>query len=497
MRIGIIQTIVLFFVYCCSLAQVKPVENRLLNYRLIGFSVPPLPGVVGYTLEIAKGFYFTEDSFRKNIITTQASQSGNIISEVPWFGCKYTWRVVYQFPEKKLSCSPLSHFETGIIKKVDTTQYRLRITKPAAKFSDAYVFLDHAGVLYDMNGKPVWYLPEIEGRSLAPSDLKLSPFGTITFVDHDAYEINYDGEILWKAPNDGIVSGEANEHYHHDFTRLRNGHYMVLGMEQFSRRNKNKGTGHTTVPEHQQDDTLTGTIIEYNQKGNIVWYWKSSKYFLESGLMNKASGDIKWDDIHENAFFFDDIEKVIYLSCKGINTILKIKYPEGNVIGSYGDVPLPGAAKKGKRLFCSQHSVGHSQKGCMFLYNNNDCNNDQLPKIKMIREPRSGEQFPEIIWEYLCGTDSVGTKKFASGGNVCELPGRSFFACLGGEYSKVFIVDYDKTVVWSALPEFKADGIWVNNHQYRAGIIDSRKKLETLLFRRSKKYMAAKRSIVQ
>lgn len=497
MRIGIIQTIVLFFVCCCSLAQVKPVDNRLLNYRLIGFSVPPLPGVAGYTLEIAKGYYLREDSFRKNIINTQASKTRNIISEVPWFGCQYTWRVVYQFPDKNLSASPLYHFETGMIKEVDTSRYRLRITKPAAKFSDAYVFLDHGRALYDMNGNPVWYLPDIEGKTIVPSDLKLTPFGTITFVDNDAYEINYDGEILWKAPNDGIISGDVNEHYHHDFTRLRNGHYMVLGMEQLSPSNKNEQSGDIAVPGHLQDGALTGTIIEYDQKGNVVWHWKSSKYFLESGVMNNVSEYINWEDIHENAFFFDETEKVIYLSCKGINTILKIKYPGGNVIGSYGDVPLPGTAKKGKRLFCDQHSIGYSQKGCMFLYNNNDCNNDRVPKIKMIQEPRSVDQFPEIVWEYQCGSDSIGSKRFASGGNVCELPDHSFLACLGGEYSKVFIVDSNKTVLWSALPEFKADGVWVNFHQYRAGIIGTRKKLDALLFRRSKKYMAAKRSIVQ
>ncbi len=29
----------------------------------------------------------------------------------------------------------------------------------------------------------------------------------------------------------GAVSGDTEEHFHHEFTRLHNGHYMVLGNE--------------------------------------------------------------------------------------------------------------------------------------------------------------------------------------------------------------------------------------------------------------------------
>lgn len=38
---------------------------------------------------------------------------------------------------------------------------------------------------------------------------------------------------------------------------------------------------------------------------------------------------------HENSFFFDDKAKVIYLSLRNINSILKIKYPEGTILQIY------------------------------------------------------------------------------------------------------------------------------------------------------------------
>ncbi len=39
------------------------------------------------------------------------------------------------------------------------------------------------------------------------------------------------------------------------------------------------------------------------------------------------------------------------------------------------------------------------------------------------------------------------------GGNVIELPDGSLFSCMGGSYSKVFIVNMNKEILWSALPE--------------------------------------------
>ncbi len=270
------------------------------------------------------------------------------------------------------------------------------------------------------------------------------------------------------------------------------------------------------------EKTSFGTIIEYDEKGNVVWSWKSSKYFTESDLKYyNPPYRVHAVDVHENSFFFDEKENVIYISFKNIARILKIQYPDGNVLNAYGEIYKPDAFEKGNGLFCDQHSCRRSEQGYLYLFNNNSCNEGkQLPKVVMMQEPVNKNDSLKIIWEYECSLDGLDTswqsemkerkqkmfekqrQKLAdikqpmwpggmpqnshttSGGNVIELPDHSLFVCMNSQYGKMFIIDQDKKNLWSAIAEK-----WRQNEkkwlaipqQYRASII-SRKELEQLIW---------------
>ncbi len=476
-------------------AQVTPAENKELNYRIIGFTVIPRRDVLDYTLEIASGHFNSDDSFRKAICVTQNSKTHKILAEVPDFGRNYTWQVTFHFSGTPPVKSRLRHFSTGIVNEVDQNISRLRVDKPALKYKDAYIFLDGQKALYDMNGKPVWYLPKVDGANHSPRDMKLTSRGTITFISDKPYEINYDGEVLWKAPKKVTVSGGNEEWYHHDFTRLSNGHYMVLGTEkiQLPRQYKaliSSAKGNEVPIDEDVNNNLAkfGTIIEYDKNGNVLWSWKSADYFMQPAVLAMLSNNINIFDVHQNAFYFDEKEKNIYVSFKGINSILKVSYPGGLVVDSYGDLPLAAPARKGERLFCGQHSVSRSpsKQGIVFIYNNNSCN-DGPPKVKMLQEPKSAGERLKIVWEYQCGTDGNNAKKFLSGGNVNSLPDGSMLVCMGGEYSKVFILSEDKKILWSALPERdQGRPQWDVMAQYRASLVDSRQKMHDLVWQKAR-----------
>jgi hypothetical protein len=231
----LLLTFFLLLIAYVSEAQIMPKEGSVLNYRLAGFSSPEAGNNV---IEVADGNYYSEDSFKKNIVKTFHCNGGKIIGEVPFWGRNYTWRA--RMPA--MAKSAFHHFSTGYIPELDSNHIRLRIIKPALKYKDTYVFLDGNRVLYDMKGHPVWYLPNISGLVAAHitiRDLKLTCKGTITFIagsttNGKICEVNYNGDILWKGPDKGVVSKDDQENYHHQFTRLDNGHYMVLGSEQFS-----------------------------------------------------------------------------------------------------------------------------------------------------------------------------------------------------------------------------------------------------------------------
>jgi Arylsulfotransferase (ASST) len=474
-------------------SQLFPKEGATLNYRLIGFSFATVPQASIYVLQIAKGNHNNDDSFKKYIVTVATGKTNRIMAEVPSFGDKYTWRVSYTGDNSNITPGELYHFSTGFVSEIDSNVLRLRITKTAQKYSSAYVFLDGNKAMYNMEGKPVWYLPNIEGlinERTDVRDIKLTPQGTITFLMNDKkiYEIDYSGNILWKGPENETPAYDF--HYHHQFTRLANGHYMVLGTETASLRlrkgqimdslniapdnNKDSGSVYFTFP--------LGTVIEYDEKGNVVWLWKTSQHFGPSGLAytDPRKGKNRFD-VHENAFFFDEKNSIIYMSFRNTSEILKIKYPEGTVISS-----LTNAGNTG---FCGQHSPRLSDQGYLYLFDNNTCNIDSFPRLMKLKETGNKKTPLKKIWEYTTNLDGMFVDKqrtagFTSGGHVSELPDHCIFASMCAPYSKVFIVSPEKEILWSAIPEIWSprEKKWVLMPQYRTHIIIDPKDLERLLW---------------
>ncbi len=509
----------LFFIPFKLLAQIFPKEGSKLNYRLIGFSFPQVQEGE-CTLEIAGGYYNSPDSFSKNIFRSIACNGNKIIAEVPTFGAVYTWRVAYAGKSKVKA--GLNHFSTQASYKVDTATKRLRIINPAKKYKDAYIFIDGMQTLYNMDGQPVWFLPDsstVPNKLSSAIDMKMSVQKTITFILNDkANEINYDGTILWSAPNTGEVSGDTSEHYHHEFTKLANGHYMIMGNENVL----------WEVPGYKPDsvaetDIVTdgngvsrqqlkfATIIEYDEKGKVAWRWKSSEYFKRSMFykLKTPSGRYRVMDVHENSIFFDERSKMVYMSCRNINKVLKVKYPEGTVIAAYGFAEQTDSFEMMKCLFSGQHSVKISQDGYLYLFDNNTAA-FELPKLMVMLETGDEKGDLKVIWEYTCtltgltepeqayynsqterrNLKAARHKKvhYTSGGNVMELPDHSIFASMNGPSSKIFIAGQDKEVIWSAIPEQRqpTDTVWNAAQTYRASIIYDHKDLEQLIWNSEK-----------
>lgn len=510
----ILLLLLFFYIPSQLLSQVLPKEGSKLNYRLIGFSSPQTHSNGKCTLEIAAGNYNSNDSFNKHIIKSLDCRTGKIIAEVPAFGQDYTWCVAYT--GRRSGQTELHHFSTMMSPNVDTTIKRLRIINEAQKYKGAYIFIDGMQALYDMQGNPVWFLPE----SLAPPDvtardIKLSPQGTITFVieGDNVYEINFKGDILWKGPNTGEISRKKTEDYHNEFTRFANDHYMVLGSEYVLWKLPGYKTDSLmadpgiTIENTYSQGLPFGTVIEYDEKGKVVWSWRSSDYFKGSDLYNHKTEDGRFDvaDVHENSFFFDEKNKCVYVSFRSVSRILKVKYPEGKVIADYGNMYDPDSGETANELFYGQHCVKVSHDGYLYLYNNNALQ-EGLPSIIMMQEPVGGKGYLKKIWEYVCSLDGVSDDEqktynkqmarmrnenkagplkthFTAGGSVTELPDQSILASMNAPCSKVFIVTRDKKILWSALPEIMgSNGIWSSYPTYRVSMITNPEDLEKLIW---------------
>jgi len=489
--------IILFHFTRCG-AQIFPKEGSALYYRLIGFSFPEQKWASNYKIEIALGNYDNEPAFEKNIVSSVYGPGGKIIAEVPFFGSTYTWRIVFitSGPAKKKSI--LYHFSTRTSADVDTSLTRLRVIKGAEKYKDAYVFVDATKTLYNMKGEPVWFLPgsDLQNQAASPRDLKLSPQGTITFITGGRpYEIDYNGNILWHYSGNSAEELKDNLQINHEFERLKNGHYMVLANE----------NERILLPEYKDSVALNAgdstryyahknfsKLVEYDEHYRVVWSWNSYDYVKNSDLAayNPADSLFDPDDLHQNSFYFDDVHNAVYLGFRNINRVVKVRYPEGTVLNTFGKLYKHGINNLSNGLFCGQHSCGVSGKGYLYLYNNNTCGERGIPTIVMMQEPKAGSSELKKVWEYQCPvSDALKPGKehinFKVGGNVLELPDQSRFVSVGYPDCRIFIVNHDKKVLWNAIPEKynTTNKQWKQPAElYRASIIADKKQLEALIW---------------
>ncbi len=478
-------------------AQTFPKEGDKLNYRLVGFQLLNAPGTLNYEVELAQGSITAEADFARNIIRKAKATTNHVKMEVPAFGAAYTWRGVYTNTKGVVIRGDLAHFSTLTCPNVDTAIVRLRILQKTLRYADAYVFSDIAQVLYDLKGNPVWFLPPLTttcNATVAVRDLKLTKEGTITCLVNDwPYEIDYNGNILWQ-PQHGLNEMGERERYHHEFTRTDGDNYLVLGNEMLKcKLNTNKDSLPTICDNSEQDGTPKqgcrklpfGTVLEYNSRNKLLWSWHSSVLFRDSTLYPFLRPGKPGFEIHLNSFYLDRYAGMLYVSSKRYSIIIKVKYPEGDVRAIYG----MRNNSTTHQLFCDQHSVKQSATGKLYLFNNNECNPDNVPTIMMLEEAKTTAEGVKKIWELKTPVKptarQTGDKHTAtSGGNVIALPGGDVFASMSSPYGDMFIAGKDKKILWHGIQERKMDttGKWEPQPQYRATLVTDAASIEKLLF---------------
>lgn len=475
-------------------AQITPAEGSNLHYRIIGFRFPAEKNAKSYKLQIALGDFSREDSFAKHVINNTSTKEDRVIIEVPSFGKNYTWRIQYEGAGGKVvRKSEFHHFKTGTNSRIDTNLFRMSVLQPAAPaYKDYYVAVDAGGIIYDMNGRAVWYMPDTNGFGGNVACLTITPQGSATFIYNNCFEINYNGGVLWKSPKNGIFLGDSThcDLFHHEFIKRPNGHFMALAMELLMCKPGTKD-GKPFV-ELNPDRSLEqsgyklgkfGVIMEFDETGKVIWKWQSSKYLTDADLAYFHPSDAEQTyDPHDNAFYFDERKGVIYLGFRNMNRIIQIEYPSGKVIKTYGEQFKPGATSDGGDLFCNQHNIGRTHDGYLYYFNNNSCHPGMPPTLEMLQEPATDADNLKKVWEFICPVEG-SYHTFASGGNLMELPDHSLFVNMGSKYSKLFIMNRDKKMFWAALPEryIESDLKWATMHEYRATII-SRQELEKFIW---------------
>lgn len=490
---------VLLVMYIGAKAQVHPVDGDTVNYRMVGFEFPAKKNVTEYVLEVYEEYVKDDGGIFTRLLFEQPGPDNKIIATIPAWAKSYKWRVKYREDKIITDSTKFYHFTTGYSVYGDTNKYRMRILTNELGNRDYFIFVDGTRTLYDLDGNAIWYLPDIPGLvdfNTVIRDIELTPFNTITFLaGSKACEIDFDANILWKAPDDGKVSGDSSEHYHHDLTRLNNGNYMIIGAQSIWREVPDKyimipAMKHKLIKKDGKNyrNLMSATLIEYDTKGKVVWSWQSNDIFTDSDLFTPGvSGNGAKANTHMNAFYFNEKDKTIYTSHRNINRIVKIAYPSGKVLANYGEAYHKEINITGDGLFHGQHNCRISRNGELYLFNNN-MNHNQAPdsgkepsSIIFLKEPKQPGDTIQQVWSFYCNMDTLTRGFTQGGGGVHELGTGDVLVCMA--FGRNFIVSKSKKIIWDALLEQTdvTNGWKTVEVGYRNDIVESVEQLKALI----------------
>jgi Arylsulfotransferase (ASST) len=446
------------------LATVQPADNAILNYTQVMFEFDEQEGADLYQLIV----YRPGDIGKRKIAVHSLAW---LVKDGLAFGESYQWYYTASRNGKVIFKSNIFSFSIAADFLVDDSKFRYNVlSKKKGAYQDNLIVIDYLGVAINRSGQPVWYMPFDSSRYLkAPQyrNMQMTAQGSFTFLKGDqCYEKNREGNMVWGAPNDGAVSGDATEQYHHDFEKRPDGSYMACSYQ------------YENMPGYF-DTTLTcrvryNTVIQYNA-GKVAWQWNEKDHISKAELFRLAGPGVT--DIagtHMNGFSFDDKNNTAVFSFRNNNTLLWINRQNGKVLYRLaGDDTLNSGIQ-----FAGQHSPELTGNGDLLVYNNNNAATvrsslPQYPKILLLGAPARNKP-PQKKWEYECKMKEHPEGWAGKEGYAGMLPNGNVLVCIGGG-NKIFEVTRSKKIVWEmncTMFSNEKDG-WLPFSNYRSHFASS------------------------
>lgn len=416
--------------------------------------------------------YFTS-IWKQKVIEQTDNTTATLINGLK-FGNQYKWK--YTALNKKgdiIYSSNFFYFETLNSKLIDQNYFRYKLIKNEVK--DGLIFLDGAQIAINRKGEPIWFNPlGLE----EPTDIQITKIGTITLlikykdIWSRGIELSLDGKILWDTPKSKVtVSGDTISCYHHDFKKLDNGNYMIMGYKRVKPK-----------IELNTDKICYGTLIEFDSNRNIVWSWDSQKYISDTDVYYPykmveippyEANNIKvYDIMHANSFYYDEKNEIVYFSLRGLSRIIKIDKKTRKVINNFGDKSPSGNVKYANNFFKLQHSPILLPNGDITVFSNNALGEkgEQLkPATVVVFSQPDNKDSCKITWEFNCNFDSSFNGHSYARGNAVYLENTNFLINMGQLSGRIFEVTKDKKIVWyyNAEKYSEEKKKWVPSCSYR------------------------------
>lgn len=425
-------------------AIIIPRDSAVLTYTNVAFEFPPIAKAEYYRLQFKK-------AGQTEYFHTQYDSTHVSFCSFFEFGEAYEWKyTAYDAKSFVLFDSQIFHFSVSGNRAYDTVFYGgLRRGDYSGK---GFIVVDQSKNVIDINGHEVWRIPQLKNfppmNHINMRDLRMTKSGTFTAIiaNSNAIEFDRDGNVLWTAPESWLGKESGLENYHHDFRKLNKGTYMVMSQKEadvyIDTTNKYINDALKVEMRNPEKGNLNyreafGTIIEYSEKGEVVWTW-SSKDFLSARIYDG------WNPMpaHSNAFYFDEINNHLYYGFRNINSIIKVEYPSGKVLASFGAKLSNNHKVMAENTFALQHSVELRKNGDLLIFNNDSADIEQVQSSLLILNEQLTKQ-DKIVKQISCAIDNQDSGKALKYGSAEELPDGKLLLGIGGT-GRAVILDPSK-----------------------------------------------------
>lgn len=453
-------------------ARISPANGAALNYNQVMFEYDEVKGADYYIITISPAA--TTGASKQTAIQKKNYSLAFIQQTGLHFGQHYIWR--YEAFKQDKSIFKSEEFSFQIKASFQTSESWLRSvieTNDTTRFKEGIIFLDYMGMAINRKGEPVWYLPLEKDslENLKMRNVKMTAAGTITYLDNrDCFEKDINAAIVWKAPNNGAVSGDKQEYYHHDFFKNDDGTYIAAGYKFINE------------PNFYDKNILCkvryNTLIQYNREGKVLWYWDESAHADKKSLYGDSGPTAtEVTGTHMNGVAYYKPDDAFICSFRDNSSILKISKKTGKILYNLGD-----SLKKyypDEIPFASQHGPSLLKDGSIVVYNNNlnrtaKTKGPTYPIIKIFSQPSANKQ-SQKLWDYECYSEKYPDGIFGKEGYASQLPyNNNLLICMGGA-NFIFEITPDRKIAWQCvLQQYnESSKEWTAVNNYRCSYASS------------------------
>lgn len=440
MKIRFLLVLFLFIGFCLQ-GNIIPKDSTTLNYTHVVFEYPPIQNAFVYEI-----FFYKNNQV--DPFHSQRDSTHITFCCLFEFGNSYRWNyIAYNKQMQAIFKSPQYSFSIANDRAYDTASYD-NLVRGSYQNNGLYL-IDQTRNIITSKGQELWRMPILKNLSLTSEsnmrDLRMTKSGTFTVLiaPSIAIEFDKDGNILWMAPHSTLTDTNQYEKYHHDFRKLNKGTFMVMS--------ETEGSSIIKVSKEQQNlllksqkiklenntlyyNDVFGTLIEYSTNGEVLWKWSSKDFLTEQVL----DGWIP-EGPHSNAFFFDEVKKHIYFGFKNLGLILKIEYPSGKVIKTFGLQLSNNQLVTSQGVFAQQHSIEIIRNGNILIFNNDSCDLEEINSSLVVLNEQSPEK-DKLVKKVSCRFDNQDDGKAFKYGSAEELPDGNILLGIGAK-GRVVVLD--------------------------------------------------------